>query len=114
MFHAGTELEDGMLVTSGGRVLGVTAILAHGSLREAIDEAYRAVDEVSFAGMHRVFQCLHSRIEADAGPLNGHMCRVENGSSTTPLRAGRYSYHSPQQSAPLWVDLKSVDEANCC
>jgi len=52
VFHAGTQLRDGKLVTSGGRVVGVTAILRHGALRETIDAAYRAVEDVRFRGMH--------------------------------------------------------------
>ena len=47
-FHAGTALEDGALVTAGGRVLGITAV--RGDLPAALDEAYRAVGEVSFEG----------------------------------------------------------------
>lgn len=49
VFHAGTMLRDGKLVTSGGRVLGVTA--AGPDLASAISGAYRAVEQVSFAGM---------------------------------------------------------------
>jgi phosphoribosylamine--glycine ligase len=49
VFHAGTKEVDGGLVTSGGRVLGVTAVGA--SLREAIDKAYRAVEHIHFEGV---------------------------------------------------------------
>lgn len=52
VFHAGTQLRDGKLVTSGGRVVGVTAFLRHGALRETIDTAYKAVELVGFRGMH--------------------------------------------------------------
>ncbi|WP_367565431.1 phosphoribosylamine--glycine ligase [Lacrimispora sp.] len=46
-FHAGTSLDDcGNVVTSGGRVLGVTAVGA--DLKEARDKAYEAVRWVSF------------------------------------------------------------------
>ena len=48
--HAGTAEQDGELVTAGGRVLAVTATGA--SLTEARARAYRAVDEISFEGMH--------------------------------------------------------------
>jgi phosphoribosylamine---glycine ligase len=37
-------------VTAGGRVLDVTATAP--TLREARDRAYRALDEISFPGMH--------------------------------------------------------------
>jgi phosphoribosylamine--glycine ligase len=47
LFHAGTERKDGALQTSGGRVLGVTAVA--GTLREAIETAYRGVEAVHFA-----------------------------------------------------------------
>jgi phosphoribosylamine--glycine ligase len=48
VFHAGTALKDGSVVTSGGRVLGVTAT-AH-TMREALDTAYRGVDAIRFTG----------------------------------------------------------------
>lgn len=51
-FHSGTKLQNGDVVTSGGRVLGITAIGQQGSLRKTIDIAYQAVRMVSFAGMH--------------------------------------------------------------
>jgi phosphoribosylamine--glycine ligase len=47
VFHAGTTLRDGMLVASGGRVLGVTALAPN--VTEAQARAYAAVDAVSFA-----------------------------------------------------------------
>ena len=51
VFHAGTALDaSGALVTSGGRVLGVTAV--RGTLQAAVDAAYAAADHISFAGMH--------------------------------------------------------------
>jgi phosphoribosylamine--glycine ligase len=48
IYHAGTREENGNVVTSGGRVLGVTAVGA--TLREAYDRAYRAVDRIHFDG----------------------------------------------------------------
>jgi phosphoribosylamine---glycine ligase len=50
VFHAGTRQRNGNLVTSGGRVLGVTA--GGGTLPEAIDRAYAAAAKVHFDGMH--------------------------------------------------------------
>jgi len=51
LFHAGTRrLPDGKLVTSGGRVLGVTAM--GDSFREARSRAYEAAQKVRFAGRH--------------------------------------------------------------
>jgi phosphoribosylamine--glycine ligase len=50
VFHAGTSLRDGQVVTAGGRVLGVTAAAA--SLREALDRAYQAMSEIGFQGKY--------------------------------------------------------------
>jgi phosphoribosylamine--glycine ligase len=49
VFHAGTAMRDGQLVTNGGRVLNVTAVAP--SLEEARDRAYAACDLISFEGM---------------------------------------------------------------
>ena len=46
VFHAGTALHEGVLVANGGRVLNVTALGA--TVREARDNAYRAVDVIDF------------------------------------------------------------------
>ena len=48
VFHAGTQLVDGQLLTSGGRVLTVTAL--GDSVRAAQRRAYDAVAQVRFAG----------------------------------------------------------------
>jgi phosphoribosylamine---glycine ligase len=50
VFHAGTKMESGRLVTSGGRVLGVTA--SGGSLPDAIYSAYSATRRIHFDGRH--------------------------------------------------------------
>jgi len=50
VFHAGTATKNGILVTAGGRVLGVTAVAE--SMDAAIARAYAAVHEISFEGMH--------------------------------------------------------------
>ena len=50
VYHAGTALKDGKLVTNGGRVLGVTAMGA--DLDEALDKAYAAVKKIHFDGVH--------------------------------------------------------------
>lgn len=50
VFHAGTRFHGGRLVTSGGRVLGVTAQAA--DLPQAIHKAYEGVAQVRFQGMH--------------------------------------------------------------
>jgi phosphoribosylamine--glycine ligase len=50
VFHAGTAKEENRWVTSGGRVLGVTA--RGRGIADAVDEAYRAVANISWDGMH--------------------------------------------------------------
>ena len=50
VYHAGTAIEDGKLVTSGGRVLGVTALGK--TLDEALDKSYKAVEKITFEGAH--------------------------------------------------------------
>ena len=50
IYHAGDRLENGRLVTSGGRVLGVTA--AAPTLREALKDAYDAAETVGFDGKY--------------------------------------------------------------
>lgn len=49
LFHAGTSWEAGSLVTSGGRVLGVTALADQ--LSDAVALAYDAIEYISFDGM---------------------------------------------------------------
>lgn len=50
VFHAGTKVVDGQIVTAGGRVLGVTAVGKN--IREAKDKAYEAIAKISFEGAH--------------------------------------------------------------
>jgi phosphoribosylamine--glycine ligase len=50
VFHAGTANVNGRLVTSGGRVLGITA--KGDKLQTAIDNAYKAVKKINFSNMH--------------------------------------------------------------
>jgi phosphoribosylamine--glycine ligase len=50
VFHAGTAIRDGRLVTAGGRVLGVQALGT--SVTDAIARAYAAVARIRWKGMH--------------------------------------------------------------
>jgi phosphoribosylamine--glycine ligase len=50
VFHASTALQDGALVTSGGRVLSLAA-RGH-TLQEAVHSVYEAASHISFEGMH--------------------------------------------------------------
>ncbi len=48
VFHAGTALRDGRLLSAGGRVIDVTAL--GGTVAEARERAYRAIDRIDFPG----------------------------------------------------------------
>ena len=48
VFHAGTKVVDGKLVTAGGRVLGVTAMGT--SVSEAQSTAYKMIDQIHYDG----------------------------------------------------------------
>ncbi len=50
VFHAGTKLSNDNIVTSGGRVLGVTAL--GDDIKFAIQNAYRVVSMIKFKDMH--------------------------------------------------------------
>lgn len=49
IFHSGTAMKDGVLVTDGGRVLSVTALGV--KLDEAVENVYKAVDKISWDGV---------------------------------------------------------------
>ncbi|KAI8377475.1 phosphoribosylglycinamide synthetase [Radiomyces spectabilis] len=73
VFHAGTALKNGQLVTAGGRVLAVSAVAS--SLREAVDKAYGGVKSIQFENMqyrtdiaHRAFK--HADKEANKAGLS--------------------------------------------
>jgi phosphoribosylamine--glycine ligase len=74
VFHAGTELRDGKVVTSGGRVLCVTAL--GDSVRMAQKRAYDAIAGIRFEGMQFRRDIGHRAIEA------------RNGSRPTAARQG--------------------------
>lgn len=50
VFHAGTATKDGLFITNGGRVLGVTGLGE--DIRDAIDKTYEAVRLISWEGVH--------------------------------------------------------------
>ncbi len=50
IFHAGTALKDGRLVTAGGRVLGVTAW--DSDLQKAVERVYGAADQIKYEGCY--------------------------------------------------------------
>ncbi|MDD5044388.1 MAG: phosphoribosylamine--glycine ligase [Candidatus Omnitrophica bacterium] len=50
VFHAGTKKEQDKIVTSGGRVLGVSGL--GDNIKQAIEKTYQAVEKIDFEGMH--------------------------------------------------------------
>jgi len=50
IFHAGTKKQGNRLLTSGGRVLGITGVAE--DLANAAKKAYRGVEKISFENMH--------------------------------------------------------------
>ena len=50
VFHAGTQFQNGQIVTAGGRVLGVTGV--GGDIADATRRAYDGVKWIQFAGAH--------------------------------------------------------------
>jgi hypothetical protein len=100
VFHAGTKLQNGKVVTSGGRVLGVTAI--GDGVSNAIDRAYRAVEVVGWPGVH--WTCsgpLSQSKQALANPTIGpifSLSRLPNTiwtASPMPISAQAHSTASP-------------------
>jgi len=69
VFHAGTAVKNRRVVTSGGRVLGVTAIGS--DIRTAIEQAYKAVDMIQWPGVYFRRDIGHralSRLQGSTGP----------------------------------------------
>jgi phosphoribosylamine--glycine ligase len=52
VFHAGTKVERGKVVTSGGRVLGVTAVGPLSNFEATISRAYQGVSRITFDGAY--------------------------------------------------------------
>ena len=72
VFHAGTAIKGRQTVTSGGRVLGVTAVGA--TIQEAIDRAYRAAKEIQWQGCYYRHDIGHralARLATTAKPVVG-------------------------------------------
>jgi phosphoribosylamine--glycine ligase len=64
VFHAGTREEGGRIVTSGGRVFGLTATAP--SIREAVEKAYRSLGKISFDGMYYRRDIAHRALAREA------------------------------------------------
>lgn len=85
VFHAGTALKDGAVVSSGGRVLTVTAVRS--SLETALQAANQGVAAVSFPGSVYRHDIGHRAI----AHLNKHRC-VEWNTETFPLFSTSFLY----------------------
>jgi len=63
VFHAGTKLSGGDIVTNGGRVLGVTAL--GDGIADAVKNAYKAVACISWNGMEYRKDIAHRALERE-------------------------------------------------
>ena len=68
VFHAGTALKDGDVVTAGGRVLAVSA-LGRG-FSEARERAYAGADRISFDGAQIRADIAERAVRAAAGEIS--------------------------------------------
>ncbi|MGO4912431.1 phosphoribosylamine--glycine ligase [Leeuwenhoekiella sp. W20_SRS_FM14] len=50
VFHAGTSLKDGEIITAGGRVMAITSL--HEDFRKALDNSYENIKKISFDKMN--------------------------------------------------------------
>jgi phosphoribosylamine--glycine ligase len=50
VFHSGTAIRDGELITAGGRVLALTSM--HPDWKTALDQSYGMASGISFEGMY--------------------------------------------------------------
>lgn len=50
VFHSGTKMFDGNLVTNGGRVIGITAKST--TVKDAAEKVYENIKKINFEGMH--------------------------------------------------------------
>jgi len=60
-FHAGTKMENGQVITAGGRVFGVTAW--SGTLVDSVRSAYDAVEKIHFDGKQYRKDIAHRALE---------------------------------------------------
>lgn len=67
IFHGGTSIKEGKLVTSAGRVLSLTGLGV--TLPDAILQAYRATQHITFEGCHFRSDIGRSALETQYGPL---------------------------------------------
>jgi phosphoribosylamine--glycine ligase len=61
VFHAGTTVKDGKIVTNGGRVLGVVATAP--DIKGAVDKAYAGTKKINFVNVHYRKDIAHRALE---------------------------------------------------
>ena len=86
VFHAGTRVQERQLLTTGGRVLGVTAMAE--DLPSAIDRAYAAAGKLHFEGMHYRKDIGAKGLRRLARDPGGKRREKQAGGSPAPHRAG--------------------------
>lgn len=93
IFHAGTKLQDGQVVTAGGRVLGVTGW--GGDIHAALKNAYTAVNRVLFDGM-QFRRDIGAREAARLSVYSAAGVSIDSGSRAVELMAAsvRSTYRS--------------------
>jgi len=86
VFHAGTRLQAGQVVATGGRVLGISAWAP--DLRQALAAGYACIENIHFEGMqfrkdigHRALNHTHMppRPHVAAGPARGSLSYAQSG-----------------------------------
>jgi phosphoribosylamine--glycine ligase len=50
VYHAGTNINEGVVVTSGGRVMAITSL--GDSIEEALEKSYKSIDAIHFDKMN--------------------------------------------------------------
>ena len=76
VFHAGTAKVDGKLVTSGGRVLGVTATAP--DIHKAVKKVYKAVKLINFEDMYYRRDIAHRALKVTPRSEIEEFLRAEN------------------------------------
>ena len=60
-FHAGTKMDNGNLITSGGRIFGLTAWAS--DIETTLNKVYSNIDKIAFEGMHYRKDIAHRALE---------------------------------------------------
>lgn len=108
IFHAGTAVENKKnLVTTGGRVIAVTATGA--TLEDALAKAYQGMNNIRFEGMHyRTDIAHHARSAESSSTLNEHLNDQETAESNHAPVSYASSGVSLSRAASLVSRIKSL------